>query len=154
MADERQEAHSSAGHGEDLPAEAEVAGGEREAFLQRMAQLYDRMMARLGAEGESFDDIEELALKLGREASQELMSRRLGAEEGRGSQPQLCPRCGHRLRRPEPPAERKLDTCAGTVAYRRRHAICDRCRTSFSPSGPEAQDTGPGGLKPPGAQDM
>ena len=119
-----------------------------------MGDLYDQMMAKAGVEGETFDGIEELAVKLGRKASRDLMAKRLDIEERKGLQPPVCPRCGHRLRRSREPQERRLETSAGVVRYERRHAFCDRCRRSFPPAGLEAEDPNAGGVEPSGAQDM
>lgn len=127
---------------------------DKEAFLRRMGDLYDQMMARVGAQGETFDDIEELALRLGRQASQELMAQRLDGEEQCQPQAGVCTRCGGSLRHTREPKERNLETCAGVVQYQRRHAYCDRCRASFSPSGPAPDDPAAGGFQPAGPQDM
>lgn len=137
-----------------VPAPGGTADPDREEFLRRAGELYDEMMARAGADGQTFDDIEELALKLGRRASQELMAKRLGAEEHKGRQPQVCPRCGHQLRWASKPEERNLETSAGVVRYERRHAFCDRCRESFSPAGLEADDPQARGVEPSGPEDM
>lgn len=155
MADDRE--------GKGLPADSSVAAGppasgaahaEREEFLLRMGERYDEMMARAGAEGQSIDEIEGLALELGRQASQELMAKRLGAEEQRGRRPRVCPRCGHPLRWASKAQERHLETSAGLVRYERRHAFCDRCRDSFSPGGREADDPAAGRIEPSGQKDM
>ena len=139
--------------GTGMPA-AGASGAERDAFLQSMGELYDQMMAQAGAQGQTFDDIEELALKLGRQAIQELMSRRMKAEEHKGPRPEVCPECGHRLRQSGNADQRNLETSAGMVRYERRHAFCDRCRKSFSPGGREAEDPDAGRIEPPGQKDM
>ena len=98
--------------------------------------------------------VEAQAMELGREASRELMAHRLEAEDRAVGGPQRCPDCGHKLRYRNGPRPRGLETCAGVVPYERRHACCDRCRTSFSPGGQTAEDPAPGGFQRPDSQDM
>ena len=140
--------------GANLEGKPDAGDQEREAFLRKMAELYDQMLEHVGVEGESFDEIEEQALGMGKEASRELMAHRLSAEEAGGQELRRCPRCGHPLRRPGNATPRNLETCAGVVPYERRHAYCDRCRQSFSPSGQTAEDSAPGLLQPPDPQDL
>ena len=125
----------------------------REAFLERMGRTYDEMMARSGS-GDTFDDIEEQALRIGREVERSLLEGRLAAEEKARPGAVACPKCGRPMRSMGEPLERNLETVSGVARYRRRHAVCDRCRVSFSPSGPPAEDPPPGGLRPPPAHDM
>ena len=114
---------------------------DREEFLRKAARLYDQMMARTGpASADTFDDIEVQAEKGGKGLIRELLQDRLKTEEDAQTRKVICPRCGRRMRRPKKLSHRKLDTMAGTVAYARRHAICDRCSESFSPSGPPVED--------------
>jgi hypothetical protein len=108
------------------------------------------MVDRAGQEtGDVFDDIEAQAEQMGRETTQELIQARLEVEEARRNEEVPCPECAKPMRRPPKPAERALETASGNVRYRRRHAICDRCRKSFSPAGPSAADSPPGAVKPP-----
>jgi len=124
----------------------------REAYLRKAAEKYDRMVDRAGQEtGDVFDDIEAQAEHMGRETTQELIRARLEAEEVRQGEGVPCPECGNPMRRPPKPAERALETASGNVRYRRRHAICDRCRKSFSPAGPSAEDSPPGAVQSPPA---
>jgi len=121
----------------------------REAFLKRAAEWYDRMVARAEEDTEDvFDDIEEQAERMGREATRGLIEARLEAEEARRSETVPCPDCGWPMRRPSAEAQRDLETALGPVRYRRRHAVCDRCGKSFSPAGPPPEDPAPGGVGP------
>lgn len=136
----------------------------REQFLSKAAKLYDEQMlsrrggARVGPEhagsGESFDDIEQQAMAAGRQLSRMLMEDRLAAQEQALPEQVRCAGCGRPMRRSPNGMPRNLDTCSGTVRYRRRHAVCDRCRASFSPSGPPAGDSAPGPLEPESPQDL
>lgn len=125
----------------------------REAFLKHAAERYDRMVERAGpASGDVFDDIEEQAEQMGREATRDLIGARLEVEETRQADEVACPACGQPMRRPPTAAERTLDTASGGVRYRRRHAICDRCGDSFSPAGPPVEDPPSRSLEPSPAQ--
>jgi len=125
---------------------------EREAFLKKAGEIYDRIVGRAGPDsGESFDQIEERVEAAGRELQRVLLARRLTAEAQTESAVVPCPHCGQPMRRPASAAPRNLDTCSGPVGYGRRHAICDRCGRSFSPAGPSPGDSGPGGVQPSGA---
>lgn len=142
---------------QESPRPGDGAAGPDEArqqFLDRMGQLYDRMLGRVGMPEDSFDEIEEHAMELGREASRQLMARRLEAEDRLVDGPQCCPRCGHGLRYGKGARPRGLETCAGVVPYERRHAYCDRCRSSFSPGGEKAEDAAPGRIERPDPPDM
>jgi hypothetical protein len=111
------------------------------------------MVERAGPEsGDVFDDIEEQAEQMGREATRDLIGARLEAEEARQGEDVACPECGRPMRRPPTAGERALDTASGGVRYRRRHALCDRCRNSFSPAGPPVEDPPSGAVGPPPAQ--
>lgn len=124
----------------------------REAFLRRAAAWYDAMAAGAGPEsGDVFDDIEEQAEEMGREATRELLRARLAAEEAAQPEETPCPKCGGAMRRPSKGGARNLETASGCVSYERRHAICDRCRASFSPSGPPVENPPPGPVEPPPA---
>ncbi len=124
----------------------------REAFVRRAGEYYDSMMDRAGLEsGDTFDDIETQAEERGRKITQELIASRLVVEEAAQPEETPCPRCGHPMRRPSQTAKRNLDTGSGCVRYHRRHAICDRCGESFSPSGPPTQDPASGRVEPPPA---
>jgi hypothetical protein len=126
---------------------------ERDEFLSQAGKLYDQMMARSGAgSGDTFDDIELQALRAARELAESCVAKRLAQEEKAASPEIPCPKCRRPMRRPKTPAPRVIQTMAGDVRYERRHAICDRCGASFSPSGPKAQDSGAGGVRPPGAK--
>jgi len=124
----------------------------REAFLDRMGKLYDAMTARAGAaSGDTFDDIEEQAERGAAACGRALVEARLTAEEEAQPAEAACPTCGRPMRFLRRPAERNLETCSGAARYRRRHAACDRCRESFSPSGPPAEDPPPGAVGSPPA---
>ncbi len=120
----------------------------REKFLREAAKLYDEMISRAGS-SDIFDDIEEQAENAGRKIVLKMLRDRLLAETKAQDEKVNCPKCGRPMRRPEKPFERNLDTSSGTVNYERRHAICDSCDESFSPSGREAEDSPPGRLSPP-----
>ena len=122
----------------------------REAFLERMGKVYDEMMARAGS-SDTFDDIEEQAGRSGREFERSLVEARLEAEEATQPAEVACPQCGRPMRSLTGPSERNLDTSSGVARYRRRYAACERCRESFFPSGPPAEDPPAGGLGPPPA---
>jgi hypothetical protein len=120
----------------------------REAFLRAAARAYDEAMVRAGGERPGrFDDMEEQAEEEGRKVARQLLADQLAeAEEAAEKKVVCCPECGEPMRRPKKKALRNLDTFSGTVRYERRHAICDRCRTSFSPSGPFAGDSAAGSI--------
>jgi hypothetical protein len=125
----------------------------REAFVRQAARLYDEMMSRAGsASQDTFDDIEEQAEERGRKLILRRLRARLAAEEKAQAETVLCPGCSARMRRPGEAAERNLDTASGTVRYERRHAICDRCGASFSPSGLPPEDSPSGRIEPPASQ--
>lgn len=114
---------------------------DREAFLAEARRLYDEMISRAGpSSGDTFDDIEEQAEGAGRKLILKLLKERLAAEAKAEGAEMACPKCGKPMRRPKQAAQRNLDTASGTVRYERRHAICDRCDASFSPSGPAAEN--------------
>jgi DNA-directed RNA polymerase subunit RPC12/RpoP len=108
-------------------------------FLEKAGELYDRMVSggRAGS-GESFDEIESEASDMGREFSVELLRARLEVEERSEGGEIECPRCGSSMRRLAKAGERNLESICGVVNYSRRHAICDKCGGSFSPSGQKA----------------
>jgi len=115
---------------------------DREAFLAEAGRLYDEMISRAGGEsGDTFDDIEEQAESAGKEIILKLLADRLAAEEKCQAEEVICPRCGKAMRRVKEPHPRNLATFSGAVNYERRHALCDKCGQSFSPSGPEAEDS-------------
>jgi hypothetical protein len=119
----------------------------REAFLREAGRLYDEAMSRAGGErAERFDDLEEQAEESGRKMARELLANRLAAEEEAMPEKVMCPECGGPMRRPKKRALRNLDTFSGPVRYERQHAICDRCKRSFSPSGPPARDSAARGI--------
>ena len=126
----------------------------REAFLAEARRLYDEMILRAGpASGDTFDDIEAQAEGAGRRLILKLLKERLAAEASREPDAVLCEKCGQPMRRPKA-SERNLDTASGTVRYERRHAICDRCEASFSPSGPAALDPVARGIGPAPAKGL
>ena len=85
----------------------------------------------------------------GRRVAQRLLADQLAkTEESMDTQTVFCPECGGPMRRPKKKAPRNLDTFSGPIRYERRHAICDRCNQSFSPSGPPAGDSAAGGVGP------
>ena len=127
---------------------------QREEFLEEAGRRYDELIGRAGQPGETFDQIEEDAERIGRQLIGELLSARLAAEQQAEAETIRCPPCGRAMRRPKTPAPRQLDTASGPVRYQRRHAICDRCGASFSPSRPPAQDPPARGLEPPATQGL
>ena len=127
----------------------------REAFLREAGKLYDDMIARAGpASGDTFDDIEEQAEGAGRRLILRLLKERLVAEAKGEPESAICAKCGQPMRRPREASERNLDTASGTVRYQRRHAICDRCDASFSPSGPAAENSAARGIGPASAKGL
>lgn len=114
----------------------------REAFLHNAAEKYDDMMSRAGAEtGDTFDDIERQARHIGLELRRTLLEDRLADESKVDADETIgCPQCGGPMRRPKKPSQRNLETTSGQVRYERCHAICDCCKSSFSPSGPPTED--------------
>lgn len=127
----------------------------REAFLAEARKLYDEMISRAGpASGDTFDDIEEQAEGAGRKLIRKLLKERLAAEAKAEPESVICAKCGRPMRRPEEASARNLDTASGTVRYERRHAICDRCNASFSPSGPAAEDSAARRIGAPPAQGL
>lgn len=127
----------------------------REEFLARAAALYDDMVSRAGpSSGDTFDDIEQQAEGAGRKLILNLLRERLAAEEEGQAQTIPCPKCKRLMRRPEDARPRNLDTASGTVHYKRRHAICDRCGASFSPAGPAPEDSHARSVEPPDAQGL
>jgi hypothetical protein len=114
----------------------------REEFLRLAGRRYDQMMARVGSEGgETFAALEQQALAAARELAAAFLRQRLAREEACQALAVACPECGAAMRRPAQGAERRLETLAGTVRYTRRHALCDHCGASFSPSGPAPVDS-------------
>lgn len=127
----------------------------REEFLARAAELYDEMVSRAGPDsGDTFDDIEQQAEGAGRKLILNLLRERLAFEEEVQAQTILCPKCKRLMRRPENAMPRNLDTASGMVHYERRHAICDRCGASFSPSGPAPEDSHARSVEPPETQGL
>lgn len=122
----------------------------REAFLRAAARAYDEAMSRAGGERpERFDEMEEQAEEAGRRVARRLLADQLAeAEEAAEKDAVVCPECGGPMRRPKKGAVRNLDTFSGPVRYERRHAICDRCKRSFSPAGPPALDSTARGVGP------
>ena len=131
------------------------ADKDREAFLAEARRLYDEMISRAGpASGDTFDEIEEQAEGAGRQRILRLLKERLAAEAKAEGAEVACPKCGRPMRRPKKASARNLDTASGTVRYERRHAICDRCEASFSPSGPTAENPGAGRVGPSAAKSV
>ena len=126
----------------------------REVFLSEAAQLYDEMISRAGGTGDKFDDIEEQAEEAGRKMARELLASRLAAEEQAVPEKIPCPICGEPMRRPKKKGQRKLDTFSGPVSYERRHAICDQCKSSFSPAGLPARDSAARRVRPPHSEGL
>jgi len=128
----------------------------REAFLKAAARAYDEAMSRAcGERVERFDDMEEQAEEEGRRVAQKLLANQLAeVEEATEKEAVMCPECGGPMRRPKKTALRNLDTFSGPVRYERRHAICDRCKRSFSPSRPPALDSAAGSVGPARPQGM
>ena len=125
----------------------------RKRVMDRAGELFDEMVSRAGAGTEdTFDDIEAQAESRGRELTRTLMQARLAVEEMRQGEQALCARCGVPMRRPATAATRNLETASGDVRYQRRHAICDRCHRSFSPSGSPPEDSTSRPLEPPATQ--
>jgi len=119
----------------------------REAFLREAAKQYDEMILRAGPQsGDTFDDIEEQAEGAGRKLIVKLLKERMAAEAQAEPEAAVCAKCGKPMRRPKGSSERNLDTASGTVKYERRHAICDRCDASFSPSGRAAENPAARGI--------
>jgi hypothetical protein len=128
---------------------------DREAFLAEARMLYDEMISRAGpASGDTFDDIEEQAEGAGRKLILKLLKERLAAEAKAEPESVICEKCGQPMRRPKGASERNLGTASGTVRYERRHAICDRCDASFSPSGPAAENPAARRIGPPPAKGL
>ena len=128
----------------------------REEFLRLAGGLYDQVVSRADSKSDdTLDDIEQQAEKAGREVALRLLAQRLAAEEKVHEQHTvLCPQCGKPMRRATEPSVRHLDTASGTVRYGRCHAICDRCRSSFSPSRQPAGDPPSGRVEPPQTQGL
>jgi len=117
-------------------------GKDREAFLAEAGRRYDEMISRSGSEsGDTFDDIEQQAESAGKAMILKLLADRLSAEERSQADKVICSGCGNAMRRPKDRSHRNLETFSGDVDYERRHAICDECGESFSPSGPAAEDS-------------
>jgi len=132
---------------------SEEAG--REAFLAEARRLYDEMILRAGpSSGDTFDDMEEQAEGAGRKLILKLLKERLAAEAKAEPEAVICAKCGQPMRRPKEASQRNLDTASGTVPYERRHAICDRCDASFSPSGPAAENPAAGRIGAPPAKGL
>ena len=114
----------------------------RDEFVREAARMYDEMMGRVGPEtSDTFDDIERQARESGQTFTRALLEGRLAAEaEVDAAEVVECPECGRPMRRPKKPLDRNLETASGQVRYDRRHAICDCCQSSFSPSGPPTED--------------
>jgi hypothetical protein len=128
---------------------------DREKFLREAGELYDELMARTGpASGDTFDDIEMQASKGGKALILKLIRDRMKSEEEVRTGKVLCPKCGRPMRRPKDPSSRNLDTPSGTVGYARRHAICDHCGVSFSPSGSSTEDSSSRPIQSPPADGL
>jgi hypothetical protein len=127
----------------------------RRAFVDAAAHMWDEQMRRIGPDsGDTLDDIEALAEKQVKELARILLKARLRGEEQAQCEGLICPRCARPMRRPSKPASRALETTSGTVHYQRRHAICDHCGASFSPSGPAPQDPPARGIGPSATQNL
>lgn len=127
----------------------------REAFLAVAGKLYDQMIARAGSSsGDTFDDIEEQAEGAGQTLILKLLRERLAAEAKAEPESVICAKCGKPMRRPKEASQRNLDTASGTVKYERRHAICDRCDGSFSPSGRAAENSAARRIGPSSAKGL
>lgn len=125
----------------------------RDAFLQEAGKLYDQLISRAGPQsGDTFDDIEEQAEGAGRKLILQMLRERLKAEAQAQPKETTCSTCGKTMRTIKECAERNLSTASGTVHYERPHAMCDRCRASFSPSGRAAEDSAARGFGAPSAQ--
>jgi hypothetical protein len=127
----------------------------RKTFLREAGKLYDQMISRAGpVSADIFDDIEEQAEGMGRKLILKLLKERLAAEAKAEPESVICAKCGKPMRRAKGVSERNLDTASGTVRYERRHAICDRCDASFSPSGPAAENPAARRIGPPPAKGL
>jgi DNA-directed RNA polymerase subunit M/transcription elongation factor TFIIS len=103
-------------------------------FLRLAEQLYDEITR--SKDGETFDEIEESAVEMGRRISALLMKARLEVEAGpeKGKVVE-CPKCGKKMRIQDEAAGRRLQTTCSDLEYERRYCVCDSCGFSFSPSG-------------------
>ena len=126
-----------------------------ENFLEDAKQAYLKMMRRAGpASGDTMDDIEVQAEQAGGQLIRKLLAERLAAEEAAQSEAPTCPKCGYKMRRPPQANPRHLQTASGDVPYERKHAFCDRCGASFSPSGRPAQNPSTGRVQPTPAEGL
>lgn len=110
---------------------AKVGKGE---FLRLAGEAYDEITRP--KDGETFDEIEEGAVQIGRRISALLMKARLEVEAGleKGKVVQ-CPKCGKKMRIQNEAAGRRLETTCSDLEYERAYCVCDSCGFSFSPSG-------------------
>jgi len=126
-----------------------------EAFLKEAERVYEEIVCRAGpGSGDTLDDIEEQAEHAGSALALKLLRDRLAAEAAAEPPELTCPQCGRRMRQPKRAAARHQDTACGAARYERRHAICDGCGSSFSPSGPPAEDSAAGGVEPPSQESV
>jgi len=86
--------------------------------------------------GTSFDDLEELAVQIGRLVAQQLLEQSVQAQAQAPAPAtaHLCPTCGRPTKPAEQPEPRALDTDTGPVAWLEPAASCGSCRKAFFPS--------------------
>ena len=119
----------------------EELGREREEFLARAGEAFDRMF---GTDGQNalvtFAQREDRACEVTDELARWLMVEHVSLDgAGRIPADAACPVCGGALRAQAGPGEesevRELTTRRGQVQYRRAGAHCPRCRRIFFPPG-------------------
>lgn len=117
-----------------MMTELNPANGKQQ-FLQRAAELFDRMALHDQEQLITFTQIEDRALELGRELEVLLIGQGL-QNAAREVALQACPQCHQPATRQErEPPERQVLTRAGKVSIRRERCYCASCRKAFFPAG-------------------
>jgi len=82
----------------------------------------------------SLEEIEDLALEVRRQVSEDLTQALVG-HQGKQVQPdEYCPRCGGRMR-PKGRKRRRVITRSGEVEVERTYYYCETCQSGFFPPG-------------------
>jgi hypothetical protein len=86
--------------------------------------------------GTSFEDLEELAVQIGRVLAKEVLEQSVSAQAKADPPPasSLCPACGRpcTAKAPEPHV---VESRAGQVCWPQPSSTCGHCRKAFFPSG-------------------
>ena len=110
-----------------------------QAVSRAAAELQESLWGDLGLPDDlAFDDLEDVALELGRRISRRLSNQALARQATRlAAETPACPGC-QRQGAAQTAKDRRLLTRFGPVEWPEQRAYCSACRRAFFPSAPTA----------------